>query len=181
MKKINITILFLLSGFIINCGFHLRSDQNLSAVLPEVQIQGINKHSELGRELINSLTIAKVNVLDESNSVLTITRDNMSKRVLSVDSAGQANQYELSYQVDFFLGEKVKGESLKHENKNLVTLAPIQSIIERREYLFDSDLVLAKVDEENRLKSDMRQAAISQLIRRLHFILKKNKIEFIEK
>jgi len=179
MKKISITVLFLFSGFIISCGFHLRSNQELSAVLPEVQIQGVNKHSELGRELINALTVAKVNVLAESDTVLTITRDNMTKRVLSVDSAGHANQYELSYQLDFFLSEKVKGESLKYgnkqkENKQLVTLAPIQSIIERREYLFNADLVLAKADEETRLNNDMRQAAISQLVRRLHFILKKN-------
>ena len=179
MKKINITILFLFSGFIISCGFHLRSNHDLSAVLPEVQIQGVNKHSKLGRELINALTAAKVNVSDGSDIILIITRDNMSKRVLSVDSAGHANQYELSYQLDFSLGEKVQGESLKYknkqrENKQLVTLAPIQSIIERREYLFDADLVLAKTDEETRLNSDMRQAAISQLVRRLHFILKKN-------
>ena len=173
MKKISITVLFLFSGFIISCGFHLRSNQDLSAVLPEVQIQGVNKHSELGRELINALTVAKVNVLDESDTVLTITRNNMSKRVLSVDSAGHANQYELSYQLDFFLSEKVHGESLKYKNKQLVTLAPIQSIIERREYLFDAGLVLAKADEETRLNNDMRQAAISQLVRRLHFILKK--------
>ena len=177
MKKTSITVLFLFSGFIISCGFHLRGNQDLSAVLPEVQIQGTNKHSELGRELISALTTAKVNVLDESDTILTITRDNMSKRVLSVDSAGHANQYELSYQLDFSLSEKVQGESLKYknkqrENKQLVTLAPIQRIIERREYLFDADLVLAKADEETRLNNDMRQAAISQLVRRLHFILK---------
>ena len=58
------------------------------------------------------------------------------------------------------------------ENKQLVILAPIQRIIERREYLFDADLVLSKADEETRLNNDMRQAAISQLVRRLHFILK---------
>ena len=178
MKKINITILFLFSGFIISCGLHLRGNQDLSVVLPEVQIQGTNKHSELGRELISALTVAKVNVLDESDTVLTITRDNISKRVLSVDSAGRANQYELSYQLNFSLVKKVTGESLKYENtqrrnQQSVNLIPVQTIIEKREYLFDANLVLAKEDEETRLNNDMRQAAILQLVRRLHFILKK--------
>ena len=169
MKRINITILFLFSSFIISCGFHLRGSQDLSAVLPEVQIQGESEHSELGRELIRILTESKVKVLDESDTVLTITRNTLSKRVLSLDSAGRANQYELSYQLNFSLVKKVQSE----DKQTLVDLIPAQSIQEKREYLFDANLVLAKADEENQLNNDMRQKAILQLMRRLNFALKK--------
>lgn len=178
MKIINVTILIALSLLMISCGFHLRGSQDLSAVLPEVQIQGTDKHSELGRELTRALASAKVNVLDESNAILKINRDEFSKRVLSLDSAGRANQYELSYQLSFSLLEKMNGESLKFENKQalnklqLVDLIPSQSITEKREYLFDANLVLAKADEETRLKNDMRQSAMLQLVRRLKFSLK---------
>ncbi len=176
MKNINLTFILLFSFVITSCGFHLRGNQDLSAVLPEVEIQGTSKHSELGRALSRALTAAKVNVLDESDTILDITRDTFSKRVLSLDSAGRANQYEISYQLSFTLQEKVKGESLKFENKDqlnkqqIIKLMPAQNITEKREYLFDAGSVLAKADEEKRLNNDMRQAAMLQLVRRLMFL-----------
>lgn len=172
MKSIKIIFLFLISCFIISCGFHLRGSQDLSAVLPEVQVTGVNQHSELGRELSHALTAAKVNVLDESTTVLNITRNSLSKRVLSLDSAGRANQYELSYQLNFSLVKKVQSELKEKDTQQLVDLVPVQKINEKREYLFDANLVLAKTDEEVRLNNDMRQAAILQLLRRLNFSLK---------
>ena len=178
MKNIKLTFVFLLSFLMASCGFHLRGSQDLSAVLPEVQIQGISKHSELGRELTRALTAAKVNVLDESETLLSITRDNFSKRVLSLDSAGRVNQYELSYQLGFSLLKKVKSENEESDGKQMIVdLIPAQNITEKREYLFDANLVLAKADEETRLNNDMRQAAMLQLVRRLMFSLKsKNKV-----
>ena len=169
MKKFNITVLLLLSSLMISCGFHLRGSQDFSAVLPEVKIQGISKHSELGRELIHALTSSKVNVLDESDTVLNITQNLLSKRVLSLDSAGRANQYELGYQLTFSLVKKVQDEG----KQKLVDLMPLQNIREKREYLFDANLVLAKTDEEQQLNNDMRDKAILQLMRRLNFSLKK--------
>ncbi len=178
MKCVKMTALFLLSSLIISCGFHLRGQQDISAVLPEVHIVGINKYSQLGRELITALTDSKVSVLDESNTLLTITKDQMSKRVLSVDSAGRANQYELSYQLGFSLVKKSELKTQSEKKKPaIVDLIPVQTIIEKREYLFDANLVLAKADEENRLNNDMRQAAIRQLVRRLQFALKKRQAE----
>ena len=173
MKKIKITVLFLLSSFIISCGFHLRGQQDLSTVLPEVQLQGANKHSETGRELIRHLTAAKVNVLDEADTVLIISRNILSKRVLSLDSAGRANQYELSYQLGFSLVKREQGEN----TQKIVDLIPAQTISEKREYLFDANLVLAKADEESGLNKDMRQAAMLQLMRRLSFLLKKTSLK----
>jgi len=184
MKNIKLTLVFLLSFLTVSCGFQLRGSQDLSAVLPEVQIQGTSEHSELGRELRRALTAVKVNVLDESETILSITRDSFSKRVLSLNSTtGRANQYELSYQLNFSLVKRVKSEKVDSKNINseakqkLVDLIASQSITEKREYLFDEDLVLAKADEETRLKNDMRQVAMLQLVRRLMFSLKsKNKV-----
>lgn len=170
MKNIKLTFLILLSILMASCGFHLRGSQDLSAVLPEVQIQGTSKYSDLGRALIRTLTAAKVNVLDESDIILNITKDNFAKRVLSLDSSGRANQYELSYQISFSLLKKVREE----EKQQVVDLIPAQTITEKREYLFDANLVLAKADEENQLNNDMQKTAMLQLLRRLAFSLKSN-------
>ena len=172
MKNIKLTYLILFSVLMASCGFHLRGNQDLSAVLPEIQIQGTSIHSDLGRELNAALTNAKVSVVDESETLLSITRDSFSKRILSLDSTGQANQYELSYQLSFSLIKKIKGDN---EKQSIVDIIPLQIITEKREYLFDANLVLAKADEESRLNNDMRQAAMLQLIRRLTFSLKSKK------
>ena len=168
MKNIKLTFLLLFSFLISSCGFHLRGNQDLSSSLAEVQIQGTSIHSELGRGLVRALTSAKVNVLDESDVLLIITKDIFSKRVLSLDSSGRANQYELNYQLSFSLIKKLKQDN---EKQSFVDLIASQSITEKREYLFDANLVLAKSDEEIQLNKDMREAAMFQLIRRLKYSL----------
>ena len=169
MKNFKLTYL-LLSILITSCGFHLRGSQDFSKILPEVNVSGVNKYSDLGRELLRSLATANVNVFDESSIILNITNDTFSKRVLSVDSAGRANQYELRYDVSFTLVKTAKNE----KEQKIVDLIPAQNISEKREYLFDANLILATQDEENRLKQDMRQSVILQLMRRLKFLLKAN-------
>jgi LPS-assembly lipoprotein len=191
MKNIKRTFLFLFSFIVISCGFHLRGNQDLSGVLAEVSLQGTNKYSELGRELIRALTTAKVNVFDESSTVLNVTSDTFTKRVLSVDNTGKANQYELSYNLSFALAKVVLNKNVAkdknvNQNKNatqnnkplLVDLIPAQIIVVKREYLFNPNLILAEADEERRLKADMLQAAMLQVIRRLNFLLNsKNKLK----
>lgn len=172
MKNFKLTYL-LVSILITSCGFHLRGSQDFSKILPEVNVSGVNKYSDLGRDLLRSLATANVNVFDESSNVLNITKDAFSKRVLSVDSAGRANQYELRYDVNFTLVQTISSE----KELKIIDLIPAQSITEKREYLFDANLILATQDEENRLKKDMRQSVILQLMRRLNFSLKaKNKV-----
>ena len=179
MKKIKIILFFLITSIVTGCGFHLRGSQDLSSTLPELQLAGVNEHSDLGRELIRGLTASKVNLVIKSDTVLTVTRNQFSKRVLSVDSAGRANQYELLYQLDFSLLKKVKDD--KDKPQMLDFIKP-QKITERREYVFDANLVLAKSGEEMKLNNDMRQAAVLQLLRRLSFSLKaKNKAGSVTK
>lgn len=173
MKILKFTLLFSLGLLVSSCGFHLRGSQDLSALLPEIQIQGTSQHSELGRELTLMLSAAKVNVLDESEVLLNISNNSFSKRVLSLDSAGRVNQYELSYQLGFSLVKKIKVDNVEGKVKqSSIDLMPLQTINEKREYLFDSNLILAKSDEEARLNKDMRQAAVLQLVRRLNFSIK---------
>ena len=156
----------------LSCGFHLRGNQDLSGVLTEVKVQGTSKHSELGRKLIRALTEAKVNVLDESDTVLTITRDSYTKRVLSLGSTGHANQYELRYDLGVTLVKVVQDKKLNNViQPRLINLIPAQNISVTREYLFDEKFILATEGEERRLKDEMLRDAVLQLMRRLKFSL----------
>lgn len=177
MKNIKFTFVMLFSLLMISCGFHLRGNQDLSAVLAEVSVQGVSQYSELGRELSRALVSAKVKVFAGAATILNVTEDNYSKRVLSLNNAGRVNQYELVYKISLSLVTVVHSKNKGKEQKPVFNkLMPDLNITIKREYLFDSNLVLAKEAEENRLKKDMLQAAMLQLIRRLKFSLKSKKI-----
>lgn len=145
----------LLSG----CGFHLRGSIDLPEELTEVALVGTRPNGELGVALRNGFARVGGKVVDSTasaRSVLVITRDSTSRRVLSVDSIGQANEYEVAYTLGFRLDDP--------EGTNRVVQ---QSINLRRQYRFDPNLTLAKADEEARLVREMRQDAVRQMLRRL--------------
>jgi LPS-assembly lipoprotein len=147
--------LLMLSG----CGFHLRGNIDLPEELSEVALEGTRPNGELGVAVRNGFSRVGGQVVDSktsARSVLVITRDSSSRRVLSVDSIGQANEYELAYTLGFRLDDP-------HGVNRVVP----QSINLRRQYRFDPDLTLAKADEEARLVREMRQDAVRQMLRRL--------------
>ena len=141
------------------CGFHLRGAVELPPALTEVAIQGTNPYGELGVALRNGFSRMGGQIVEsvqQAQSVLVITRDSTKRRVLSVDSQGQANQYELEYSLGFRL-----------DNPQGATRVGAQTINLRRQYRFDPNQTLAKADEEARLVREMRQDAVRQMLRRL--------------
>jgi len=141
------------------CGFHLRGSIDLPEELTEVALVGTRPNGELGVALRNGFARVGGQVVDSgesASSVLVITQDSFSRRVLSVDSIGQANEYEVAYNLGFRLDDP--------DGTNRVVQ---QSINLRRQYRFNPDLTLAKADEEARLIREMRQDAARQLLRRL--------------
>ena len=147
--------LVVLSG----CGFQLRGSIELPEELSEVALEGTRPNGELGVAVRNGFSRVGGQVVDSktrAQSVLIITQDSSSRRVLSVDSIGQANEYELAYTLGFRL-----------DDPNGVNRVVQQSINLRRQFRFDPDLTLAKADEEARLVREMRQDAVRQMLRRL--------------
>ena len=141
------------------CGFRLRGSIDLPVELTEVAIQGTRPNGELGVALRNGLSRVGGQVVDSvgsARSVLVITQDSSERRVLSVDSIGQANEYELAYTLGFRLDDP--------DGTNRVVP---QSINLRRQYRFDPNQTLAKADEEGRLVREMREDAVRQMLRRL--------------
>ena len=141
------------------CGFHVRGSIELPEELSEVALEGTRPNGELGVAVRNGFSRVGGQVVDSAasaRSVLVITRDSSSRRVLSVDSIGQANEYELAYTLGFRLDDPPGANRVVQQSINL-----------RRQYRFDPDLTLAKADEEARLVREMRQDAVRQMLRRL--------------
>lgn len=149
--------------FVQSCGFKLRTDRDLSQRIASVHILGISEYSDVGRLLYSALRQGRVALLDDSKAaaaVLNISRQQFTKRVISLDSLGRANQYELVYELVYKMLNQDGSERLAEQKISL-----------RREFLYDSNLVLAKQEEETRLRQDMLAAAVDQLVRNLYYQL----------
>ena len=154
-----LVIIYSVAALLSGCGFRLRGSIDLPPELTEVALEGTRPNGELGIALRNGFARVGGQVVDSAasaNSVLVITQDSSSRRVLSVDSTGQANEYELAYTLGFRLDDP--------DGTNRVVQ---QSINLRRQYRFDPNLTLAKADQEARLVREMRQDAVRQMLRRL--------------
>lgn len=159
LPKVPTLLLIMLFSTASSCGFHLRGAVELPPEMTAVAIQGTKPYGELGVALRNGLARVGGEVVDsaqQARSVLVISRDASQRRVLSVDSSGQANQYELEYTLGFRL-----------DDPDGVTRVVAQSIQLRRQYRFDPNQTLAKADEEARLVREMRDEAVRQMLRRL--------------
>ncbi len=141
------------------CGWRLRGSSMLDVSLPPLQLQFQQGGAELRRELSQSLESSGVSVTDAAELVLVIHRESQGRRVLSVNSSGKVNEYELQYELLFSVRD---GEE---------TLVSNQRIRQQRDYQFDEAAVLAKGEEERRLFDFMRRMSIQSLMRRLQSLV----------
>jgi LPS-assembly lipoprotein len=153
------TLLLLLS--LTACGFHLRGSVKLPPELATINVQDARPATDIAPALRNALKSAGTQVSDSAAMVLQLTAEQYGKRVLSVDSAGRAQEYGLSYTVHFLL----KGVGAEGENETL-WLAE-QAVTQTRDLRFDAAAVLGTESEEAQLKAEMRQDAVLQILQRL--------------
>ncbi len=159
--RLTAALLFLavLSALTSGCGFQLRGELELPSAMDAVMLQGIDRYSEQGQDIVVSLVAVGSRVTQDpvdATSVLRITHRSMERRVLSVDAAGKANEYELIYRLSFLLEDKT-GE----------ILVPTQTILQVRDYIFDLDNVLGKSEEEALLRRQLEKDAALRMLRRL--------------
>jgi LPS-assembly lipoprotein len=156
---VSLVLIYCVVALLSGCGFQLRGSIELPVELTEVAIEGTRPNGELGVALRNGFARVGGEVVDSvasARSVLVISQDSSSRRVLSVDSIGQANEYELAYTLGFRLDDPDGNNRVVQQAINL-----------RRQYRYDPTKTLAKADEEARLVREMRQDAVRQMLRRL--------------
>lgn len=156
--------LLLITGLLSACGFHLRQGVELPENFRATALQGVSEYSELALAFKRSFYSAGNELVEksEAQSILNITKNTFSRRVLSVDRNGNPSEYELTYQLSATL--------LDSDNKEIM---PEQSIRLFRSYRYNPDIRLAKEAEESRLKSNMINDAVRQIMRRISVVLKK--------
>ena len=146
------TSLLLMTALISSCGFQLRGAVEISQDVSPIFIEQ-NSAFRLARDVKGMLASNHITVTDKpasANAQLTLLEEVRNRRVLSVDTSGQAREYLLSYTVNFSV--RIKHAKAKDES---ITLT--------RSLLFDTTAVIAVANESEVLYEDMRREA-SRLI-----------------
>lgn len=147
-------MLVLLAG----CGFHLQGRAKLPAVVKTPYVEAPDRQTDFVQSLrhallTNGASLAPVKA--DASAVVSVLKDTVTRRVISVSATNQPNEYEVSYTVTV---------SVSSASKQL--LAP-QELTEVRTYSFSEPLLLAKSHEEDTLKVDMARDLADRVMRLL--------------
>ncbi|MFO1435850.1 MAG: LPS assembly lipoprotein LptE [Gammaproteobacteria bacterium] len=154
MKRLLIAVMiaFGLSG----CGYHLRGSTGGNWNLGRFSIQSPTATaSEVTRLLqLNGVELVSP---EKADAILTFTKDNQERQVLSVDpDTGKVREFELTVDV----GIQVKSSDGK-------ILLEDDSIALQRDFTFDETAALGKYEEEGALYQEIRKDLAAAIVRRL--------------
>ncbi len=146
----------LLSG----CGFHLQGHTPLPDSIKAPFVQAADRQSEFVQSLHKALLISGAHPVDraskdKASAVVSIIKDEVVRRTLSVSATNQPNEYELTYTVRF---------SVNAGDKELLPPTDVSNV---RDFSFNEQLLLAKGHEENILRQDMARDLADIVMRRL--------------
>lgn len=161
MKNINaisrILWISLLIIVLTGCGFHLRGALPTLTMDNPIYITGVDKNSDLYRELARQLRGAK-SVITETRSlaksVLTISDYRSRERQLTLNSSNQAVEYELEESFNF----SVQTSNTTVERRPL----KVTRVLGRTE-----SETLAREREEREMRINMRHDLVNQLMYQL--------------
>jgi len=161
MKNINaISRTLLISLLIIvltGCGFHLRGALPTLTMDNPIYIAGVDKNSDLYRELARQLRGAKGVVTETrslAKSVLTISDYRSRERQLTLNSSNQAVEYELEESFNFSV----------QTSRTTIESRPLKAtlVLGRTE-----SETLAREREEREMRVNMRHDLVNQLMYQL--------------
>ena len=139
------------------CGFHLRGALPTLTMDNPIYIAGVDKNSDLYRELARQLRGAKSVVTETrslAKSVLTISEYRSRERQLTLNSSNQAVEYELEESFNF----SVQTSRTTVESRPL----KVTRVLGRTE-----SETLAREREEREMRVNMRHDLVNQLMSQL--------------
>lgn len=158
MRAARHVAVWMLAALLAGCGFHLQGRAPLPASVKAPYLEAPDRQSDFIQNLRRALLSNGAQLAqerDKASAVVSILRDNVTRRVLSVSATNQPNEYEVTYTIAFSV--TAGGEEL---------IAP-QEVSATRTYSFDERLLLAKGHEEDVLRQDMAHDLADMVMRRL--------------
>ncbi len=162
--------LILCISLLYSCGFHLRGQYEIPESLQYIHIAG-KVSVQLREALTEQLTAAGVNVIDDfpntPKAVLLLEDEKFSKKINTLASNGQVNDYNLEYQVVFSISssDEVPKDRRVVINKQLVQIRQILYV--------NQQTILASSDEERTFRHEMEQELARRILFRIQALTKR--------
>ncbi|MGZ8258491.1 MAG: LPS-assembly lipoprotein LptE [Methylotenera sp.] len=150
-----LSLVLLISIVLSACGFQLRGITELS--FKNLYIQGGTL--SISRDLKQAFKTNGIKVVDsveDAELLLEMINEINAKRILSLSGGGRVREFELNYSVSFRTREPASP-----------TWSAVQTVQARRDFSYNDNALLGKLDEEAMLNSDMRKDAVREVLRRL--------------
>lgn len=159
MMRILSVLLLLAAGA---CGFKPSNVIELSSVETPFRVSAKDPYSGLADNIERTLSGAGVRIADtgEPANAITITKEVIDRKALSLDENAQVTEYTLRYHVVYSLVDAAGN-----------TLIDNQIVELRREYSYDVNTSAGSPAEEDLLKREMQADMIRAILRRTSIVL----------
>ena len=138
------------------CGFHLRGKLPIPDSINVIAVKSEDK--ELRRLLVDALSFSGATVVQseaDALALLDLRKVDYDRQVRTIDERGKVTGYILEYRANFTV-TSASGDSLRES-----------TVVTRRDFNFDPDLVLQAEIEEESLRQDMLTDLSQQILRQL--------------
>lgn len=168
--------LLLVAVLVAACGFNIRGSgrQSGDQIVGDVYLVESGPIS-VSVALRNALTAQQVRFVpkvDQADTVIILDNEKLSRRVASVSASGRVSEYELLHAIDLRVLRSSEGFDVDEVEagklaKLLMDEAEAQTVSVIRDYTYDETDVLAKDDEEQILREEMKQELLRHLVLRI--------------
>jgi LPS-assembly lipoprotein len=138
------------------CGFHLRGKLPIPDSINVIAVKSDDK--ALRRLLVDALSFSGATVVQseaDALALLDLRKVKYDRQVRTIDERGKVTGYILEYRVKFVV-TSASGDSLRES-----------TVVTRRDFNFDPDLVLQAEIEEESLRHDMLTDLTQQILRQM--------------
>ncbi len=154
--------LFAAAALLAGCGFQLRGELDLPESVRTVQVMAPLALRNDILALLESGSIDASTSSADADINITVTSENFTRRVLSVDATtGKEREFQLAYSVVFGVTQRDGKRVIESDTVSLL-----------RNYDFDTQAVIGTSREEDLLRDEMRRDAAQQLMRRIEAAFK---------
>ena len=148
--------------FMSSCGWQLKGNNNLSPDIKNVDItfQSLDPQIKIKFKSILDRYMIGNDPSNEKKFRVTLSEFESNKRIASINSTGRASEYRLNMTVTYVVTNL--------QEKKIIDTNKIST---EEVYEFSQENILASWEEEQKLKSDLIENLLSQLFRKLNFLL----------
>lgn len=149
------------------CGFKMRGGQQSgSQMVGQLFLEERGAVSVL-QPLRNALKAQQVQfaaVREDADTVVILSNEVLSRRVASVSGSGKVSEYELLHSVGLRTVRSEAGVKAGELVVDTGSLPKLQTVSVARDYTYDETDVLAKDDEEQILRAEMKEELVRHLV-----------------